>query len=339
MEERKAVVRNYVSEGLKTSKAIEIADMSRSTYYTKRSFKRKGRTATQNTLFKGAFISNEKVVCRIKEMLVEPYIDYGYKKITICLQREGYKIGRKKVYRLMKESKLLQERVQKKSEFNKNIIKDTPKPTKPLEILELDIKYVYINGLDKNAYLMSILDTFTRQVYEWKLEMTMKTIDIKVLIEKFIDNHLISKNIKTTNMAICFRTDNGSQFTSKMYQRIMETFKFTSTYIPPATPQLNGHIESFHSVLEKEVCGKNKFNSLLDAKEEIKKFMYTYNNKRNLTVLLDMPPILFRYAWEKGEIVQKEKKKKLLFFFKEEDKEKQLALYNQLLLEYNETAA
>jgi transposase InsO family protein len=185
----------------------------------------------------------------------------------------------------MKENQLLQERHKRPSEFDKNIIKSKPRPIRPLEILEIDIKYIFIDGLDKNGYLMTILDTFTRQVYEWSLELTMKTTDIKNLIEKFIDNHLIKFNIKTKNLSISFRTDNGTQFTSKMYQRIRKTFEFTSTYIPSATPKLNGHIESYHSIVEELVCKK-----LNEAKfKELKRLLMNAESKIEMRNKMCMP--------------------------------------------------
>jgi putative transposase len=335
MEERKSIARTYMGEGLKVDIALSMAEISKSTFYTNRSYKSRGISKTKTTEKLDETIDDSEVVERIKAILSEPYINYGYRKITIRLKRERFKIGRKKVYRLMRENNLLNVRKKSKAPFDKHIIKSKPRPVRAFEILELDIKYVYIHGLGKTAYLMTILDTFTREVYGWRLELNMRTTEIKLLIEKFIDDHLIKNKIKTKEMSISFRTDNGSQFVSKLYMDIMKTFEFIATYIPPATPQLNGHIESYHSVVEKDVCQKHTFKTLEHARKEMKLFVDTYNNKRELTVLLDMPPKLFKYAWDKGYVVQKVIKNKLIFFFKEEDKEKQLDLYDQIVSEYN----
>ena len=47
----------------------------------------------------------------------------------------------------------------------------------------------------------------------------------------------------------------------------MKKFNFKAVFILPATPQLNEHIESFHSTVQKLVCNKYNFKNLSDAIE------------------------------------------------------------------------
>jgi hypothetical protein len=107
-----------------------------------------------------------------------------------------------------------------------------------------------------------------------------------------------------------------------MYMQIMKAFEIETCYIPPATPQLNGHIESFHSTVERLVCERYEFQNLKDAIEVFTRFYNTYNNERILECLLNKSPKAFLDEWEKGIIEQKEKKNRLIFFFKEEDRKK-----------------
>lgn len=325
MGERKEIVRTHVSFGLQVDKALEILSIPKSTYYNKRTYNPKGRQATQVTQYQGELVSDEIVMKEMKSILSAEFIDYGYRKITYLLKERGYQIGKKKVYRLMKENKLLNPKKVNSNPLDKNIIKKKPKPTRPLEIIEIDIKYIYINGQRKNAYLITIYDTFHREAYEWVLSWSMKVGVIKTLILKFIDNVMISKNRTKSRIKITFRTDNGCQFTSKMYMQIMKVFEIETCYIPPATPQLNGHIESFHSTVERLVCERYEFQNLEDAIQVFTRFYNTYNNERILECLLNKSPKAFLDEWEKGIIEQKEKKNRLIFFFKEEGKEKKNA--------------
>lgn len=77
----------------------------------------------------------------------------------------------------------------------------------------MDIKYIYIAGTGKNAYLITLLDVFHREVYQWGLFENMKTEKILQLILAFIDQQLIKKHINLEALTLTFRTDNGSQFT------------------------------------------------------------------------------------------------------------------------------
>ncbi len=81
---------------------------SRSSYYYKPKTGRQGRKPSTHTpLRDGDRISNQSVVIAVKFMLSIEFMDYGYRKMSVGLQQEGFLINKKKVYRLMKENGLL----------------------------------------------------------------------------------------------------------------------------------------------------------------------------------------------------------------------------------------
>jgi putative transposase len=329
MEAQKQIIREYVSQGVRVEDAIGIVGISRSSYYYKSKKGKKGISKTSHTQFKTEWVDDKKIVKIIARILSKEFIDYGYRKITSILKRKGFAIGKKKAYRLMKENNLLNPKPVKAKTFDKTIITEKPQPQRPLEVIELDIKYVYIDEFGRNAYLISLLDVFHREVYEWEIFDNMKTEKIIKLILQFIDHQLIKKKVEIKELALSFRTDNGCQFTSENYRHIVNKFEIKQTYIPPAKPQLNGHIESFHSTVEKLVCSKYTFQSIEDANEIFKRFMHTYNNDRILSCLLDYSPKQFIKLWNKEKIGIKKANNGLIYFFKEEDKEnKNILLLN-----------
>lgn len=322
MEIKKEIVRNYVSQGLRVEDALEIIGVAKSSYYYKSTTGKKGIQKTTRTECNGKLIDDKVLVKYISKILSKEFIDYGYRKVTALLKRQGYVIGKKKAYRLMKEYNLLNPKPTKTKQFDKIIITEKPQPLRPLEVIEMDIKYIYIEGIGKNAYLISLLDVFHREVYQWGLFENMKTDKIIQLILTFIDQKLITKNIKTEDLTLAFRTDNGSQFTSENYRNLVDTFGIKKTYIPPATPQLNGHIESYHSTVQKLVCDKYSFNTIEEAETIFTRFFETYNNTRILSCLLNYAPKQFILLWNKGKIGIEKTNNNLIFFFKEEDNEK-----------------
>lgn len=52
-------------------------------------------------------IANDQVVADIRQVLSQDYCVYGYRVMTYELRGLGYKINKKKVYRLIDENKLL----------------------------------------------------------------------------------------------------------------------------------------------------------------------------------------------------------------------------------------
>lgn len=326
MEEKRQIVRDYVAQGIKLDECLGLAKLSKSSYYYKRNYRVGGKSKTCHTLQMGVEVPDGQVVDTIKELLGEEFLDYGYRKVTTYLKRQGYNLGKKKVYRLMSENNLTQPLKTKTNQFDKDIVKSKPRATKPLQIIEIDIKYVYIDGLQRNAYLITMYDIFHREAYVWTLNLSMTSKKLIELILKFVDQELITKQIDPKHLEISFRTDNGSQFISKVYRALMKRFGFKNVYIPPATPQLNGHIESFHSTVQKLVCDKYELRDLEHANDVFERFFTTYNNMRYLTCLLDHAPKEFIKLWESGLIDQKQHKNKYIFFFKEKDEQqKQLS--------------
>jgi putative transposase len=332
MEEIRELICYYVGQGLKLEYALDMAQISKGSYYYVPSNKRKGAPKSTHTTKGSKNVSNEVVVKKILKILDNEFIDYGYRKVTTLLKRAGFALGKKKVYRLMKENNLLNPKQRPTKTFDKQIIYDKPMPTRPLEIIEIDIKYVYIDGLGRNSYLITLLDVFHREVYNWGLFENMKTKNVIELITNFFDERVIKSKNKTNEIGISFRTDNGCQFTSLAYRDLLDQFKIGKTYIPPATPQLNGHIESYHSTVEKLICDKYDFKTHQQAVNVFKRFIKTYNNIRVLTCLLDYAPTQFLKQWNSNKIGIDTTKNTNKFFFKEEDKKEKNNVSKKTLL-------
>ncbi|WP_127015886.1 integrase core domain-containing protein [Anoxybacter fermentans] len=61
--------------------------------------------------------------------------------------------------------------------------------------------------------------------------------------------------------------------------------------IPVKTPNMNAHIESFHSILEEKCYSRNKFNSFMEVYDIVSDYMKYYIS--HLTVILNKPLSFF----------------------------------------------
>jgi len=320
VEERKKIVNRYISKGMKATKAAQIAGFSRSGYYYKSKGRKAGKRPTGTTLKKdGSAIDNSTVVEEIKTILRPDFIDYGYEKVTADLHKKGYVINRKKVYRLMKEKHLLNPKLIISKQSKDYAKYSQPCPSQPFEMFELDIKYIYIRGDRRNAYLITILDVFTRGAMVWDLSYSMKKERVIALIDQLIMEHLQPRDLLNKNVSVTVRTDNGSQFVAKAVREHLKENHIFQEFTRPATPQQNGYIESFHSTVEKLVCQKFEFESLAHAREVFTKFFETYNKERILKCLLYKTPDEFLKDWDDNKIVvvYHVKTRKQKFFFRE----------------------
>ena len=317
MEECKEVVCKMVNLGMRTDKALKIAKIPRSSYYYRSTGGRKGKEPSTHTLKNGQPVSNEQLVNEMNDILGEDFIDYGYARTTKALAEKGYHVNKKKIYRLMKINHLLLKK--KKAAVKKNYVSDfKPLCTAPFQVMEIDIKYVYIDGLHKNAYLITIFDVFSRTALVWSLDLDMKASRVVTLVNQLIQEWLIPWNIDPKQTKVSIRTDNGSQFVATLFREHLKSVDITNEYIQPATPQQNGHIESFHATLTKLVCNKYCFDDLSNAINVLRKFFHTYNNLRIMEAILYKTPSDFLKLWKEGKINAKIENKKVIYFFREE---------------------
>ncbi|PWK17334.1 hypothetical protein LV89_04435 [Arcicella aurantiaca] len=105
-----------INLGITKSLVLKICEISRSSFYYKPKLEAQkvGRVFSKNTQkTTGGYDDNELVVEHIKTLLAEPFVDYGYLKVTFFLREEkNYVINPKnrnacRVYRLMKANNLL----------------------------------------------------------------------------------------------------------------------------------------------------------------------------------------------------------------------------------------
>ncbi len=292
------MILKYKDRGMKVSKAVRLAGISRSSYYYLSRHGSPGRKpSTTAQIMNGKELSNEEIIFLITELLKLDFVDYGYIKVTQWLNQLGIIINKKKVYRLMKENGLLNG-YHKKSPA-RNFVKFTKAlPSKPFEILEMDIKYIYVHGTGQNALLLSVIDTFTRKNLGWLCKYSIKKNDVKVLIDKLVLNHLQHYDLVNQNIIVTIRSDNGSQFISRMVREYLRDNFIIQEFTRPATPQQNGHIESFHSIISRLVSEKYEFEGLKHLNQILEAFFDFYNNRRIHSGISYLTPEIFQWAWE-----------------------------------------
>lgn len=299
--------------------ALRISKITKHQYYYLPNGRKQGLSASkvtkrmQNEETKE--VSNESVVDEIKYVHQDPDTDYGCKKITNQLQILGYIINHKKVYRLMAESDLLKEKHVKPSKVHVKYRKVFP--TQPLEVLEMDIKFVWIEEFKRHAYVLSVIDTFTRVLLHGYVGYSIKKEDVKKVWEHVIVNHLQPHDCLNKKIEIEVRNDNDSRFSAKEIQAYFKENHLNQVFTHPYTPQENGHIESFHAILSKKLK-QYMFWSISELEQVIILFYDKYNNQRLHSSICDLPPNIFVECWNKDlvEMHRDERKRTIKFKIK-----------------------
>ena len=176
----------------------------------------------------------------------------------------------------------------------------------------MDIKYVWIESASKYAYILTIIDTFTRFVLNWKVGFTMKATQVKQAWDEVIEEYLQAQDLLKQKKHIEIRNDNGPQFCAKIIRKYFLENHLNQVFTHPYTPQENGHVESFHSILAKSI--NKAYPELKDLEDRLTIFYHKYNQVRLHGSIANLPPKLFWILWEEGKITRKELKKKKVKF-------------------------
>ncbi len=305
----------HIALGMKRDNALSIAGLTRHQYYYKPKGGKRGRKASTHTVYIGneqeSLVKNDDVLEQIKEVQADKDLRCGKQRMTGQLQMKGYYINEKKVYRLMKENDLL---LQKPKRASRQYVKyRIVSPKCPLSHLEMDIKFVWIENYKAHAYILTVLDIFTRKVLEWHVSMSITQRTVKAVFEKVIINHLQPNDMLTKGIDIEIRNDNDKRFSAKMVQEFFTKNYLNQVFTHPYTPQENGHIESFHKILSTALDGEY-FYKLSDLETRLTVFYDNYNNHRTHTAICGLTPYLFEQCWSEGLVKREELKNRKVTF-------------------------
>lgn len=306
--EKTEIVRDFMAQGYKRDESLRAVGLTKNQFYYKPKGTKPGKRKTDLTKWRDPqtkqshLVANTEVVKEIVELKLDPDHANWYRLITFTMQIRGYYINHKKVYRLMFESLLLDEPAKK---TGRNFVKFRKiAPTGPLQIIEMDIKYVWIEGTNKYAFVFTILDTFTRYALHWSVGYSMKSEQIKWSWEYVIAEYLQPHGVNPKDLVVEVRSDNGKQFTSDMIRQFFEDNGLDQVFTKPYTPEENGHIESFHSIINKALAN-DTFIDLNHLEQRLERFYICYNNDRSHSGTKGIPPAKFwaLYAMNYLEII------------------------------------
>jgi transposase InsO family protein len=300
---------------MKRDVALSICGISKHKYYNYHNKTgvrgRKPTTTTYQINKHGVLeeVDNGKVLEDILKIKSNPETDYGYDKMTFALMLLGFIINHKKVYRLMKEYQLLHDSYHREGRNYVKFMRVTPKA--PLEVLEMDIKYQWVAQHSRYAFILTIIDCFTRYALHWSVAYSIKKEQVKDAWEEVIANYLQTENMLGKGITVEIRNDNDSRFAAKEVQAFFKENYLNQVFTHPYTPQENGHIESFHAILSRSLERK-EFFTINQLEKHLKYFYRIYNQVRLHGSLDHLSPKTFWKLWKQDLIETKELKNKKL---------------------------
>ena len=208
-----------------------------------------------------------------KEYTDHPF--YGSRQMRNVLRRQGYKINRKRVQRLMRLMGL--QSVAPKPGTSKphprhkvypyllrNLVIDHPD-----QVRCTDITYIRMSG--GFVYLTAVMDWYSRFVLSWEVSVTMDTEFCVSALER---------SLRIYGSPEIFNTDQGAQYTSKEFITILQKHEVKISMDGKGRAMDNIFIERLWRTVKYEEIYLKEYKTVSELKAALKTYFYFYNYER-----------------------------------------------------------
>lgn len=220
----------------------------------------------------------------VKNCYFENRRRYGVRRIKADLNKQGHKIGKFQVRKLMKEAGLKalgvkgfkpQTTDSKGTIASPNLLKEIKlEECAVTKIIIGDITYIPMqNG--NWSYLAVWQDKITRRIIGWSLSDSMTAELVISALEKAILKGLVKAGA-------IIHTDRGSQYGSNNFRKLLQINGFRQSMSAKGNCYDNAQAESFFSRFKAELLENGKFEDIEQARSEIFSYIEGWYNRVRL---------------------------------------------------------
>ena len=166
-----------------------------------------------------------------------------------------------------------------------NLLKRDFHSTNPFEKLTTDVTEFKVCG--EKVYLSPIMDLFNREIISYSISKYPNLDQIREML-----NGLFKK--LPANVTPIFHSDQGWQYQRNEYQRLLSEHNITQSMSRKGNCLDNSAMENFFGRLKVEMFYGEKFKSVNSFIDELKDYIYYYNNERISSKVKGMSPVQFR---------------------------------------------
>lgn len=220
-------------------------------------------------------------LCNEVHCICERHPAYGYRRVTHELRRRGHHVNPKRILALMRKEKLL---CRPKKRFvhttdSRHGLRVYPNlarmmiPLRPNQLWVADLTYVrLVHGF---AYLAVILDACSRRAIGWAIGSHIDTtLSLRALT--------MALEVRQLSPGLVHHSDQGVQYASSDYITLLASKNITISMSRKGNPYDNALAESFIKTLKAEEVYLNEYDTVLDAKNSIERFIDQVYNYRRL---------------------------------------------------------
>ena len=215
---------------------------------------------------------------------------YGYRRITAELHRQGLEANHKRVLRLMREDNLLclRNRHFMTTTDSRHSMTIYPNLVPALRLTGINQLWVaditYIRLAREFVYLAVILDAYSRRCIGWALEPHLEA----QLAVAALRQSLATRKIEA---GLVHHSDRGVQYASSVYTELLKEQGVRISMSRTGNPYDNAQAERFMRTLKYEEVYLFEYETMAEARARISHFLEeVYNQKRLHSAIGYLPP-------------------------------------------------
>jgi transposase InsO family protein len=272
---------------LPLAEACGVLGLGRGSYY-----RSVGKQASECTCSETGSQEEEELLAAI-ERVVLAFPGYGYPRVTEHLQREGFRVNHKRVYRLMREAGLLHERARRQvrttdSEHGFPVYSNLLAAcgwralTAPNQAWGADLTYIRLGtGF---CYLAVLLDLFSRRIVGWNLSESLEATGALAALEMALAS-------RQPSAGWIHHSDRGVQYACREYIQRLKRAEARISMAGVGAPKENALTERWMRTVKEEEVDLQEYRSFAEAKQGIGRFIEeVYDQKRLHSALGYRPP-------------------------------------------------
>jgi putative transposase len=234
-----------------------------------------------------------RLVARMNE-LAATHPRYGYRRVWALLRAEGFVVNRKRVERLWRlEGHRVPPRRTiasgKKAQGTAANASWNRPATRPNEVWSYD----FMSSITRDGRplrILNVVDEFTRVAVTSRVARSIGARDVIAELDLLFDRH---------GRPAVLRSDNGREFIASTLGEWLEKQGVQTAFIEKGSPQQNPFVERFNGTMRDELLNGEQFDSLLEARVLIARWVEQYNSERPHRGLGMMSPLQYAADWRR----------------------------------------
>jgi putative transposase len=263
-------------------------DVSASAYYRRATGERSARE-----------VADERVLARIGQVHAANYEAYGYRRLWKQLLREGERVPRCQVQRLMAANGI--RGAKRRGKPWRTTIADSAGRQRP-DLVERDFSVERPNALwvadftygrcwEGVVFFAFVLDVFSRMVVGWQFAAHMRTELVQDALEMAVGSRRPDRDA-----LLIHHSDRGSQYTSEQFGEALDEHGVLGSLGSTGDAYDNAMAESFVDSFKTELIADRVWRSHGQLELAIVEWIGWYNHSRLHSALGDVPPSEYELA-------------------------------------------